>query len=84
MPLPGLNAVLPIIPKTVHTLATQYHCMKIIKGTVNFFNPGQTPIDTCDQPVHALTKEIQWRCPEELSPNSYLLFLVVFILNSAC
>ena len=31
MPLPGLKIVLPIIPKTVHTLATQYHCMKIVK-----------------------------------------------------
>ena len=48
MPLPGLNAV---IPKKVHTLATQYHCMKILKRTVNFLNPGQTPIDTCDQSV---------------------------------
>ena len=42
-----------------YTLATQYHCIKIIKGTVNFLNPGQTPIDTFDQPVYALTKETQ-------------------------
>ena len=56
IPLPGLNVVLPIIPKKVHTLATHYHCMKITKRTMNFFNPGQTPIDTCDQLVYALTK----------------------------
>ena len=55
-PLPGRNAVLLIIPKKVHTLATQYHYMKIIKRT-NFLNPGQTPNDTYDQPVYALTKE---------------------------
>ena len=24
-------------------------------------NPSQTPIDTCDQPVWTLTKELQWR-----------------------
>ena len=29
--LPGINAVLPVIPKPVHTLATQHHCMEIIK-----------------------------------------------------
>ena len=28
--LNGINAVLPIIPKPVHTLSTQYHCMEII------------------------------------------------------
>ena len=42
-----------------YTLATQYHCMKMTKGTVNFLNPGQTPIDTFDQLVYALTKEMQ-------------------------
>ena len=36
MSLPRLKTVLPIIPKKVHTLATQYHCMKITKRTVNF------------------------------------------------
>ena len=29
--LKGINAVLPIIPKPVHTLSTQYNCMEIIK-----------------------------------------------------
>ena len=28
--LKGINAVLPIIPKPVHSLSTQYHCMEII------------------------------------------------------
>lgn len=67
----GINAILPIIPKPVHTLATQYHCMKIIKQTVNYLNPGQTPVDVCDQPVYALTKEIQWRFPEDFGFDSY-------------
>ena len=55
----------------MHTLATQYHCMKIIKRTVNFLNPVQTPIDTWDQLVYALTKEIQWEFSVEFGPNSY-------------
>ena len=29
----GINAILPIIPKPVHTLSTQYHRMEIIKKT---------------------------------------------------
>ena len=47
IPLPELNAVLPIILKKVHTLAIYYRYMKIIKRTVNFLNPGQTLIHTC-------------------------------------
>ena len=71
MSLPVLNAFLLILPKKVHKLATQYHCMKIIKRTVSFPKPFQTPIVTWDQPVYALAKEIQRRFPEEFSPSSY-------------
>lgn len=71
MSLLGLNAALPIIPKNVNTIATQFCCIKIIKRTVKFLNPGQTPIDTCDQHVYALTKKIQWTFLEEVGPNSY-------------
>ena len=45
-------------------LATQYHCMNIISKTISVINPNQTPVDTCDQPVYTLTKQIQWRYPE--------------------
>ena len=55
----GLNPILPLIDKPVHTLETQFHCMTIIKRTVEYLNPGQTAIDVCDQPVYALRKEIQ-------------------------
>ena len=55
----GINAVLPIIPKQVHMLSIQYHCMEIIKQTIAYLNPGQTPMDVCDQPAFPMTKEIQ-------------------------
>lgn len=54
------NDILPLIRETVHTLDTQYHCMKIICDTIEVINDGQTPTDVCDQPVYALTKQIQW------------------------
>ena len=59
--VPGVIAILPLIPEPVHTLNMQYHCMKIIMQTVNFLNPGQIPVDVSDQPVYASTKELQWR-----------------------
>ena len=69
--VPGVNAIPPLIPEPVHTLIMQYHCMKIIMQTVNFLNPGQIPVDVSDQPVYALTKELQWRKPEEFGENFY-------------
>ena len=44
---------------------------KYIKKTVEFLNPGQTPVDVYDQPVYALTKEIQWRYPKEFGNTLY-------------
>ena len=38
--------------------------MNIISKTISVINPNQTPVDTCDQPVYTLTKQIQWRYPE--------------------
>ena len=49
--------------------------MQYIKKSVNFFNPGQTPVDVCDQPVYALTKEIQWREKYTFSSSSYFSLL---------
>ena len=55
----GVDTILPLIREKVHTLATQYHCMNIISKTISVINPNQTPVETCDQPVYALTKQIQ-------------------------
>ena len=63
--VPGINTILPLLRAPVHTIDTQYHCMNIIKNTIGRLNPSQTPVDTCDQPVYALTKQLQWRCQLE-------------------
>ena len=59
--LPGINTILPLLGAQFHMIDTQYHCMIIIKNTIEKLNPSQTPVDTCDQPVYALRKELQWR-----------------------
>ena len=45
--------------------------MNIICKTISVINPNQTPVDTCDQPVYALTKQIQWRYPELFGNSKY-------------
>ena len=71
----GITSILPLIDKPVHTLKAQYHCMSVIVDTIKKINPDQIPIDTCDQPVFALTKEVQWRYPETFSDDLYLSIL---------
>ena len=45
--------------------------MDIISKTINVINPGQTPVDVCDQPVYALTKQIPWIFPARFGNTSY-------------
>ena len=68
--IPGINAIMSMINKPVHTLETRYHVMSINRKITNFLNTSQTPLDVCDQPVYSLTKTIQWRFPTELGMES--------------
>ena len=61
----GTNVLLPLIRDKVNTLDMQYHIMKLNIKAVEALNPGQTPVDVSDQPVYALTKEVQYRFAEE-------------------
>ena len=45
--------------------------MSIIADTIKKINPDQIPIDTCDQPVFDLTKQVQWRYPGRFSDGLY-------------
>ena len=66
-----ISAILPLIDAPVHTLDTQYHCMDIVDKTVNKLNPGQICVDESDQPVFAISKQLQWRFPEQFGPDKY-------------
>ena len=49
----------------MHTLETQAHCMKLNQKATESLNHGQTPVDACDQPVYAITKELQLIYPNQ-------------------
>ena len=57
------ETILPLIREKVNSLNCQYHCMNIIMDTIGEINPSQTSVDVCDQPIYALTKQLQWRFP---------------------
>ena len=63
--LPGINALLPLLRDKVNTLEMQRHVMRLNSKAVSELNPNQTPVDMSDQPVYALTKEVQYRFPHE-------------------
>ena len=49
----------------------QYHYMNIISNTIKTLNLGKIPVDTADQPILALTKELMIRFPEKFGPDIY-------------
>ena len=63
----GINSILPLIGDKVSTLDMQHHTMKLNIKIVNVLNPGQTPVDVSDCPVYALTKEVQFRFPDQFA-----------------
>ena len=67
----GYQSLFPLINKSVNSFPSQHHCMEITIKTMSFLNPGQTPIDVCDQPVFALTKEIQIRNQSKFGIDKY-------------
>ena len=71
--LPGINTISPLLRDKVHTLNMQAHCMLLNINSVNILNEGQTPVDTCDEPLFALSKEAQYRNPK-LFENYVVLF----------
>ena len=79
--LPGINTISPLLRDKVHTLNMQAHCMLLNINSVNILNEGQTPVDTCDEPLFALSKEAQYRNPK-LFENYVVLFGALHIEHS--
>ena len=70
-----MSAILPLIDAPIHTLDTQYHCMKIFEKTTLLLNPGQIFVDESDQPVYRLLKELQWRFSDRFGTEKYFCLL---------
>ena len=49
--------------------------MMVIKKSVEFINPGQTPVITADQPLFALLKQAQWTWPNQCGEDKFVIVL---------
>ena len=61
--LPVINTISPFLRDKVHTLNMQAHCMLLNINSVKVLNKGQTPVDTCDQLLFALSMEAKYQNP---------------------
>ena len=53
-------ALLPVFNENSHSVAMITHALKQIKENTQYLNPEQCPVLTVDQPLHAISKQIQW------------------------
>ena len=57
---PGINTILPLLRDKILTLNMQAHCMLLNISSVKVLNEDQTPVDTGDQPLFALSMEAKY------------------------
>ena len=74
-----MNSLLPLIRDKINTLEMQCHTMMLNIKAVNVLNPRQTPVETSDFPVYALTKEAIYCFPDTFI--GYIAIMEAFLLN---
>lgn len=55
----SITSLLSLLRDEVHSPAPIKHVMSMIHDAVAFLNPGQIPVVAADQPLYALSKQIQ-------------------------
>ncbi|KAK0055322.1 hypothetical protein Bpfe_015336 [Biomphalaria pfeifferi] len=73
--LPHQEYLLPLFHQSSKSPAMRKHAMDLVMQAVKFLNPGQIPVITADQPLFAIAKQIQWKCPEFYRENKIALLL---------
>ena len=66
-----LYSILPLLRQNVNSFSMQKHCIEITKAAVALLNPDQVVVDVSDQPVYAMSRQLQQYFPEEFGPGKY-------------
>ena len=74
-----ISPLLLLIQEQAASPAISRHAIGVISKAVQYLNPGQTPVMACDQPLFAITKEIQWISPNSYGEDFYVIMLAGFI-----
>ena len=62
-----------LLKDKAHYVSTIKHTLEKIKEAIFFLNPTQSPVNTLDQPLFALAKQIQWTWPNEFENFVFIL-----------
>ncbi|VDI69861.1 Hypothetical predicted protein [Mytilus galloprovincialis] len=68
-----ISSLLPIFQEEAKSVAMIRHAMNVIMSNVNFLNPGQLPVITCDQPLYAIAKLVQWNWSDRFSEKRIVI-----------
>ena len=72
---PAISSVLPLFYEKAATPAMIKHGMHVQQKATEHLNPGQVPITTCDPPLFAITKCIQWTWPATHGEDKHIVLL---------
>ena len=56
---PVISCLLPLFQEEAKSVPMILHAMNTVQHSVEFLNPGQTPVIACDQPLYDIAKKIQ-------------------------
>ncbi len=67
--------ILPLFPDKSTDPGIIKHVMLLVKKSISFLNPGQTPVLGADQPLYSIAKQLQWQFPMILGEDKYVLLM---------
>ena len=70
-----ISSLLPLLKDNINSPAVVMHSMKIIQKAISVLNPNQTPVITADQPVYAISKNIQWKYPNIYGEDKFVVMM---------
>ena len=53
--------------------------MGVVKQAVNHANPNQAPVTALDQPLHAITKLVQWNWSDIYGEEKFVIMMALHI-----
>ena len=69
------SSLLPLFAEAAHSKATIKHAITVVMKAVEHLNPGQAAVKAFDQPLYALTKQIQWGYPDTMGEDKLVVML---------
>ena len=67
--------MLPLFKQQAHSPAMIRHSMAIVREDVQFLNPGQISVVIFDQPLYAITKQVQRKWQDQFGEDQFVVML---------